>query len=177
MNEFFHRFGDDESGGKKNEQRFKETGNVFELAVSEGMVAVGGFVGFADRNEGHDCRKKVDPRVDRLRKHGDRTHERTGNDLEYDQREIGNDGNNDNLCLFHGTDRNGVKIVGIANLPGRVPLHASQVYSANVTSLIEEFWDKANKNFVLKLDDEIIKGCLITHGGKIVNEKLTAKPS
>ncbi len=59
---------------------------------------------------------------------------------------------------------------------GRVPLHASQVYSANLTSLIEEFWDKQNKNFVLKLDDEIIKGCLITHGGKIVNEKLIAQP-
>jgi len=69
-----------------------------------------------------------------------------------------------------------VKIVGIANLPGRVPLHASQVYSANLTSLIEEFWDKQNKNFVLKLDDEIIKGCLVTYGGKIVNEKLAAKP-
>jgi NAD(P) transhydrogenase subunit alpha len=74
-------------------------------------------------------------------------------------------------------DRNGVKIVGIANLPGRVPMHASQVYSANLTNLVEEFWDKQNKNFVLKLDDEIIKGCLVTHGGKIVNEKLVAKPS
>jgi hypothetical protein len=29
---------------------------------------------------------------------------------------------------------------------------------------------------VLKLDDDIIKGCLITHGGKIVNEKLIAQP-
>jgi NAD(P) transhydrogenase subunit alpha len=74
-------------------------------------------------------------------------------------------------------DRNGVKIVGITNLPGRVPLHASQVYSANLVGLIEEFWDKQNKTFALKLDDEIIKGCLVTHGGKIVNEKLTAKPS
>jgi NAD(P) transhydrogenase subunit alpha len=74
-------------------------------------------------------------------------------------------------------DRNGVKIVGIANLPGRVPMHASQVYSANLTSLIEEFWDKEKKTFVLKPDDEIIKGCLVTLGGKIVNEKLIAKPS
>ena len=72
-------------------------------------------------------------------------------------------------------DRNGVKIVGIANLPGRVPLHASQVYSANLVNLIEEFWDKQEKKFVLKLDDEVIKGCLVTHGGKIVNEKLVAK--
>jgi NAD(P) transhydrogenase subunit alpha len=73
------------------------------------------------------------------------------------------------------TDRNGVKIIGIANLPGRAPLHASQVYAANLVSLVEEFWDKQNKTFALKLDDEIIKGCLVTHGGKIVNEKLIAK--
>jgi NAD(P) transhydrogenase subunit alpha len=72
-------------------------------------------------------------------------------------------------------EKNGVKIVGLANLPGRVPVHASQVYSANLTALIEEFWDKQNKQFVLKLDDEIIKGCLVTHGGKIVNEKLITK--
>ncbi|MGB8369847.1 MAG: Re/Si-specific NAD(P)(+) transhydrogenase subunit alpha [Limisphaerales bacterium] len=86
-------------------------------------------------------------------------------------------GNVEGVVYDRVTDRNGVKLVGIANLPARVPLHASQVYSANLTSLIEEFWDKQNKNFVLKPDDEIIKGCLVTHGGKIVNEKLVAKPS
>jgi NAD(P) transhydrogenase subunit alpha len=70
------------------------------------------------------------------------------------------------------TDRKGVKLVGLANLPGRAPLHASQVYAANLVNLIEEFWDAAAKSFVLKLDDEIIKACLVTHGGKIVNERL-----
>jgi len=74
-------------------------------------------------------------------------------------------------------ERNGVKIVGIANLPGRVPLHASQVYAANLVALVEEFWDKKEKVFNLKLDDEIIKACLVTHGGKIVNEKLLPKPN
>jgi NAD(P) transhydrogenase subunit alpha len=74
-------------------------------------------------------------------------------------------------------DRKGVKIVGIANLPGRAATHASQVYSANLVALVEEFWDKTNKNFSLKLDDEIIKGCLVTHGGRIVNEKLIPKAS
>ncbi len=86
-------------------------------------------------------------------------------------------GNVEGVVYDKVTDRNGVKIVGIANLPGRAPLHASQVYSANLLALIEEFWDKQNKTFVLKLDDEIIKGCLVTHGGKIVNEKLIAKPN
>jgi NAD(P) transhydrogenase subunit alpha len=86
-------------------------------------------------------------------------------------------GNVEGVKYDEVTDRNGVKIVGIANLPGRAPLHASQVYSANLVNLIEEFWDKKEKVFVLKLDDEIIKGCLVTHGGKIVNEKLIAKPN
>ena len=86
-------------------------------------------------------------------------------------------GNVEGVVYDKVTDRNGVKIIGIANLPGRVPLHASQVYAANLVSLIEEFWDKKEKVFNLKLDDEIIKGCLVTHGGKIVNEKLLPKPS
>jgi proton-translocating NAD(P)+ transhydrogenase subunit alpha len=86
-------------------------------------------------------------------------------------------GNVEGVVYDQVTDRNGVKIIGIANLPGRAPLHASQVYSANLLALVEEFWDKQNKTFVLKLDDEIIKGCLVTHGGKIVNEKLIAKPN
>jgi NAD(P) transhydrogenase subunit alpha len=86
-------------------------------------------------------------------------------------------GNVDGVVYDKVTDRNGVKIVGIANLPSRVPLHASQVYAANLVALVEEFWDKKEKTFVLKLDDEIIKGCLVTHGGKVVNEKLLPKPS
>lgn len=74
------------------------------------------------------------------------------------------------------TDRRGVKIVGLANLPGCVPVHASQMFSSNVTALIEEFWDREAKTLRLNLDDEIIKSCLVTHGGKIVNEKLAATP-
>ncbi len=71
-------------------------------------------------------------------------------------------------------DRRGVKIVGLANLPGCVPVHASQMYSSNVTALIEEFWDRETKTFRLNPEDEIIKSCLVTHGGRIVNEKLAA---
>lgn len=71
-------------------------------------------------------------------------------------------------------DRRGVKIVGLANLPGCVPVHASQMYSANVTALLEEFWDREARVLRLNFDDEIIKGCVVTHGGKIVNEKLAS---
>lgn len=65
---------------------------------------------------------------------------------------------------------NGVKILGIANMPGRVPLHASQMFSSNVTNLIDEFWDKDKKQFNLDFEDEIIKGCVVTYEGQLVNE-------
>ncbi|MCL7488928.1 MAG: Re/Si-specific NAD(P)(+) transhydrogenase subunit alpha [Desulfobulbaceae bacterium] len=65
---------------------------------------------------------------------------------------------------------NGVKIVGLGNLPGRVAQTASQVYSANLGNFVDHFWDKEAKTFNLKLEDEIIKGCLITHQGDVVNE-------
>ena len=86
-------------------------------------------------------------------------------------------GNVEGIIYNEVTERNGVRIVGIANLPGRVPSHASQVYAANLLALVEEFWDKQTNTFVLDLDDEIIKGCLVTHGGRIVNEKLIAQPN
>jgi proton-translocating NAD(P)+ transhydrogenase subunit alpha len=72
-------------------------------------------------------------------------------------------------------ERNGVKIVGLVNLPGQVPVHASQVYSTNLTNFIEEFWDKEQKRFVLKPEDEIVQGCLVTHAGEICNPKLKPK--
>lgn len=67
---------------------------------------------------------------------------------------------------------NGVRIVGLANLPGHVREHASQMYSANLSALLEHFWDDDGKTFVLNREDEIIQGCLVTHGGEIVNEML-----
>ena len=84
-------------------------------------------------------------------------------------------GNVEGVAYDKVIDRNGVTIVGTANLPGLVPVHASQVYAANLVGLIEHFWDKNEKTFALKLDDEIIKSCLVTHGGNIVNEKFIAK--
>lgn len=68
----------------------------------------------------------------------------------------------------------GVTIVGLTNLPGRVCVHASQMYSSNLAALVEEFWDKEAKSFTLRCEDDILRGCLITHGGEIVNETIVA---
>ena len=70
---------------------------------------------------------------------------------------------------------NGVRIIGPGNLPGRVAVNASQMYSSNLTNLLEEFWNKDEKAFKLNLDDEIIKGCLVTHQGRIVNDMVKNK--
>lgn len=68
--------------------------------------------------------------------------------------------------------RNGVKIIGFAPLPSRVSLDASQMYSSNLTNLVSHFWDKENKVFRLNPADEIISGCLVTHGGEICHPML-----
>lgn len=83
-------------------------------------------------------------------------------------------GNVEGVVADQIIERKGVKIVGIASLPGTVPVHASQMFSSNVTALLTEFWDKEMKSLKLNLDDDILKSCLVTHGGKIVNEKLAA---
>ncbi len=70
---------------------------------------------------------------------------------------------------------NGVFIIGLGNLPSRVCVDASQMYSSNLTNMIETFWNKEKKSFNLDLNHEIIKGCLITHQGAVVHELIKAK--
>ena len=76
----------------------------------------------------------------------------------------------------HGTvvdqevDVNGVTIIGLGNLPGRVANDASLMYSNNVGSLLTHFWNKEDGTFTLDRDDEIIQGCLLTHDGSVLNE-------
>ena len=65
---------------------------------------------------------------------------------------------------------NGVRIIGLTNLPGRVAVNASQMFSSNLYNLVEEFWNPEEKRFELNFEDEIVKGCVITHQGEIVNQ-------
>ncbi len=79
-------------------------------------------------------------------------------------------GNVEGSVLDEVVDVNGVKIIGLGNLPGKVALTASEMYSANLGNFITHFWDKENKQFQLNLDDDIIKGALITHDGALFSE-------
>jgi NAD(P) transhydrogenase subunit alpha len=68
--------------------------------------------------------------------------------------------------------QNGVSIIGVSNLPSHVAKDASQMYSSNLYNLVSEYWDEENTTFNLNLDDDILKGCVITHAGDIVNEAI-----
>lgn len=73
------------------------------------------------------------------------------------------------------TTENGVTLIGLTNYEGMVPKNATQVYSANITNMVEHFLDEESNTFPIDLEDELLKGCVITHGGKIVHERFTSK--
>jgi len=64
----------------------------------------------------------------------------------------------------------GVTIIGEPNLPSLVPHHASDMYSKNILNLIQ-YIGKEGK-ITLKLEDEIVKGSLITHNGEVINARV-----
>jgi H+-translocating NAD(P) transhydrogenase subunit alpha len=75
-----------------------------------------------------------------------------------------------------------VKILGPLNLPSRVPIHASQLYSRNMYSLIDHIIEDANADdedsdekdpqLELDLEDEIIDAMCIVHDGEIRHDDI-----
>ncbi len=63
----------------------------------------------------------------------------------------------------------GVTIDGTRNLPSTMPVHASQLYSKNVSTLLLVLV----KDGAVKLDftDEIVKGACVTYNGEVVNPR------
>jgi H+-translocating NAD(P) transhydrogenase subunit alpha len=78
-------------------------------------------------------------------------------------------GNVEGSVAHEATQIGGVTILGHTNLAGRVAQNASQVYATNLVGLIEEFWKEGS--FTINLDDDILKNCVITHGGHVQHEK------
>lgn len=61
---------------------------------------------------------------------------------------------------------NGVKVIGPANLPADMPLHASQLYAKNVANLLELMIGEGGaKN--IDFSDEILDGACLTHDGRL----------
>ncbi len=66
----------------------------------------------------------------------------------------------------------GVTIIGKGNLAGEVARDASQMYSSNLFNLVEDNWHEEQNLFAVDFEDDILPGCIITHGGDIVNETI-----
>jgi H+-translocating NAD(P) transhydrogenase subunit alpha len=67
--------------------------------------------------------------------------------------------------------KNGVKILGIPNLPGRIAADTSALYARNLMAFAGLFLDKEGK-FAPDYADEILAAALVTKGGAVVHPNL-----
>lgn len=72
---------------------------------------------------------------------------------------------------------NGVQILGYRNWASRIGVAASQLYARNLLTFLTTFWDKDAAAPKLTETDDIIKGVLLTRGGKIVHPSLAPQPA
>jgi NAD(P) transhydrogenase subunit alpha len=72
-------------------------------------------------------------------------------------------------------EHKGVRIFGLLNLPGQVPVNASNLYARNLQAFIEPFIDKETKALAINWDDELAKGTGIARDGMIVNAMVAAR--
>jgi H+-translocating NAD(P) transhydrogenase subunit alpha len=68
------------------------------------------------------------------------------------------------------TVKGGVTIDGTLNLPSQMPFHASLLYANNVANLLLYMSNEGRVE--LDFSDEIIAGCVVTHEGRIVNDRV-----
>ena len=66
---------------------------------------------------------------------------------------------------------NNIKIIGYANVPGRVPKDASALYSKNILNFLPLLVNTNEKKIHINWDDEIIKAVVLTHNGKLILEQ------
>jgi NAD(P) transhydrogenase subunit alpha len=69
-------------------------------------------------------------------------------------------------------EQNGVTIMAPLNLPGTVPIHASQLYSRNIGSLLGLLVEKGELK--IDRDDEIVKGACVVFEGTDVHPRVAA---
>jgi H+-translocating NAD(P) transhydrogenase subunit alpha len=67
----------------------------------------------------------------------------------------------------------GVKVIGFENLPSRIAADASHLYARNLLSFVGLLVN-ADGALAPDLDDEILKGAMITHAGEVANPAFKA---
>ena len=75
---------------------------------------------------------------------------------------------NNNTVVYHF-----VSIVGDSNLAASTPVDASKLYGKNVLNFLELLTNKEG-HLHFNFEDDLVKGCCITHEGKIVNDRVAS---
>lgn len=81
-------------------------------------------------------------------------------------------GNVEGIEAGQVTTRHGVILVARPHLSRQVPVHASEMYGANIAHLLEHFWDREAGALHLDPSNEIVAGCQIVRDGALCNERL-----
>lgn len=68
--------------------------------------------------------------------------------------------------------RHHVRIVGYANLPGRIPVDSSHLYARNLLSFLGLLIDKETKALKIDWNDEIVAATVLTRDNRIVHPAL-----
>ncbi|RKX95707.1 MAG: NAD(P)(+) transhydrogenase (Re/Si-specific) subunit alpha, partial [Spirochaetes bacterium] len=86
----------------------------------------------------------------------------------------GSGGNVEGVKVDEEVILDGVRIIGIDNLPGEVAVHASQMFASNMVNLLTHLLNTETGKLNLgeageEGVDEIASGCVIVRGGEIVH--------
>ncbi|WP_119301168.1 Re/Si-specific NAD(P)(+) transhydrogenase subunit alpha [Dongia deserti] len=71
-------------------------------------------------------------------------------------------------------EKQGVKIVGHANVPSRLAADASSLYARNLLNFLTLLIDKETKGLKINWEDEIVKGVALTRDGQIIHPNFKA---
>ena len=71
----------------------------------------------------------------------------------------------------------GVRIVGYRNMPSRIAIDASALYARNLLNFVTLFSAKEGGQLQIKMDDDIMRGVVLTNNGSIVHPQFQNSPA
>lgn len=77
-------------------------------------------------------------------------------------------GNTEGVKADGIVEKHGVQIVGYTDYASRTAVHASQLFSKNISTFLLNMVKE--EQFSIDLEDEIVKGALLVHEGQVVHE-------
>lgn len=78
-------------------------------------------------------------------------------------------GNIDGVKPGKVADVDGVRVIGFANMAGRIAASASALYAKNLVTFLETMVNKDTKAIAFNREDELIRATMLTHAGDVVH--------